>query len=356
MNHIIGSLGLLLTPIIVNGIIAFLRKPKKAKDGQVYLPKLLVIIGLIDCVLFLIPTIITAFSEEPLWVTIGFFAFSLLGATLIVAFINCRIAYDEEGFVAKNFFGIKRRFTYDEVTAIKKNMHESYLYLGRRRVMIDALSVGGFEFIGFVNKKYRSLHDGQPLPKIRKTKHDIFNGNVNDVAGFMFAFIMVSVIIVAMAAFLTWYVYFTPATPDNTAAAQVTFDSWAINDGRVILMSTDNQTYKIDFADEHLNSDEIKSVCDGETAVTVYSKKVTPDDGEEYFSIKAMLCDGEYILSFDDTNRLHRQEYWPLLLFPAAFAILWGGYIAGAIIVGRNPKKYSKKVIKLFFKDGYVNY
>ena len=87
--------------------------------------------------------------------------FSSLGATLIIAFANCRISYDEDGFVAKNFFGVKRKFTYDQVTAIKENMHEDYIYVGKRRVMIDEFSVGGKEFIAYVKKRYRTLHNGQ---------------------------------------------------------------------------------------------------------------------------------------------------------------------------------------------------
>ena len=62
------------------------------------------------------------------------------------------------------------------------------------------------------------------------------------------------------------------------------------------------------------------------------------------------------LLSFDETNRWHQEEYWPLIFFPVIFAIVWGAFVAGSIIVGRNPKKFSKKVIKLFFKDGYVKY
>ena len=78
--------------------------------------------------------------------------------------------------------------------------------------------------------------------------------------------------------------------------------------------------------------------------------------GTQEHSIKAILNGDAYLLSFDETNRWHQEEYWPLLFFPIVFAIVWGAYVAGSIIVGRNPKKFSKKVIKLFFKDGYVKY
>ena len=356
MEHIVRGLSFLIIPIIVSGVLAFLRQPKKAEKGKVYLPKFFVILGLITSTIFLIPTLITAFSDEPIWVPILFFAFSLLGASFIIAFVNCRVTYDEDGFVAKNFFGVKRKFTYDQVTAIKKNMHEDYIYIGKRKVMIDEFSVGGIEFIAYVRKRYRTIHKGQALPKIHKTKHDIFNGNVDDVFGLMFAYIMISVLIVAFAIFLVWYIYFTPNTVANTVEQQVTFTSCTTKGDEIVLTSSDNKLYKIRFMEDGFDSTKIKAISDGKTVVKTYSKEVTPDDEKNYYSIKAILLDDTYLLSFDETNRWHQEEYWPVLFFPIVFAIVWGAYVAGSIIVGRNPKKFSKKVIKLFFKDGYVKY
>ena len=356
MEYAVRALGFLLIPVIVSGLLAVLRQPKKAKKGKVYLPALLAIIGIIDCTVFLIPTLITAFTEETPWISLAFLAFSLFGAAIIVAFVNCRVSYDQDGFVAKNFFGVKRKFTYDQVTAIKENMHEDYIYIGKRKVMIDEFSVGGIEFIAYVRKRYRTIHKGQALPKIHKTKHDIFNGNVDDVFGFMFAYIMIGVVIVAFAIFLVWHIYGNPCTVDNTIEQEVSFTSCIVKDDEIVLTSTDNKLYKIRFIGEGFNSDEIKSVCDGKTLLTTYSNEITPDDEDDYYSIKAIRYESTNLLSFDDTNRWHQEEYWPLLFFPIVFAIVWGAYVAGSIIVGRNPKKFSKKVIKLFFKDGYVKY
>ena len=356
MEYIVRGLSFLIIPIIVSGVLAFLRQPKKAERGKVYLPKFFVILGLITSTFFLIPTIITAFSDEPIWVPILLCAFSLLGASFIIAFVNCRVSYDEDGFVAKNFFGVKRKFTYDQVTAIKENMHEDYIYIGKRKVMIDEFSVGGIEFIAYVRKRYRTIHKGQALPKIHKTKHDIFNGNVDDVFGFMFAYIMIGVVIVAFAIFLVWYIYFTPNTVANTVEQQVTFTSCTTKGDEIVLRSSDNKLYKIRFIEDGFDSTKIKAISDGKTVVKTYSKEVTPDDEENYYSIKAILLDDTNLLSFDETNRWHQEEYWPLIFFPVIFAIVWGAYVAGSIIVGRNPKKFSKKVIKLFFKDGYVKY
>lgn len=354
MEFIIRALTFALIPIIVNGVFAFLHKPKTAEKGKVHLPKFFAILGTITSTIFLIPTIITAFSDEDIWVPIVFLVFSLLGATLIIAFMNCRISYDDDGFVAKTFFGIKRKVSYDQVTAIKENMHETYIYVGKRRVMVDEFSIGGKDFITFVKKKYRTLHNGKSLPKITKTKNDIFNGHLNDVAGFYVACSLVSVILVGFIVFLVCESYI-PKNVNNTVEQTVTFISCDVKEDEVILTSADENIYKIQYAAEQINIQKIKSICNGESKVTTYSKEVTPDD-EDFYSIKAIKYNESYLLSFEEENKLYRQEGLPIIGLFLFILLIWVAFIVASIVVGRNPQKFSKKVVKMFFKDGYINY
>lgn len=356
MRHIIRGLTFLLIPILVNGILGFMRQPQQAEKGKVYLHKFLAILGTIGSAIFLIPAIITVFLDEPLWVPIIFLALASLGASLIIGFINCRISYDEEGFVAKNFLGIKRKFTYDQVTAIKENLRESYIYMGERRVMVDQLAIGGDEFIKLVKKKYRTMHDGQSLPKILKAKHDIFNGNVNDVGVFLFVYIMIGVLAVGLLIFSVYYAYFTPSTVSNTIEQSISFVSCDANDEEIVLISADKQRYVIRFINEQFTNKDIQGICDGETVVITYSTEVTPDDAEAYYSVKAIEHNGTFLLSFEETNKLHRQEYTMLVVFVAGLCLVWGAFVVCSIIVGRNPRKFSKRFVRLFFKDGYIKY
>ena len=355
MEHIIRILTFALIPIIVNGVFAFLRQPKTAEKGKVHLPKFFAIFGAITSAILLVPAIITAFSDEDIWVPVLFLAFSLLGATLIIAFVNCRIAYDEDGFVAKTFFGIKRKVSYDQVTAIKENMHETYIYIGKRRVMVDEFSVGGKEFINLVKKKYRTLHSGQSLPKITKTKNDIFNGHVKDVTGFYVAYGLVSVLLVGAIVFLVCFI-FIPKNVNNTVEQTVTFISCDVKEDEVILTSADDNIYKIQYAAEQININGIKSICNGKSKVTTYSKEVTPDDEEDFYLIKAIKYNDSYLLSFEEESQLYIQESWPIVALFLFMFLIWVAFIVASIVVGRNPQKFSKKVVKMFFKDGYINY
>lgn len=326
----------------------------KENKGKVHLPNLFAVLGTSCFIFFIILAFITLFSQEPLWVPILFFVLAALGLVLVIGFINCRISYDDEGFTAKNFLGIKRYFTYSQVTTIKENIHDCCIYIGKKRVMVDELSIGGINFILFLHKKYRTFHNGQTLPRIENDKKDIFNGNVYDTSGFLVAYIALSLFVVGFAVLIAFYV-FAPSTQENTLKQEIVFTSFEY-EGDIKLTSSDNITYRTDYWNESHDPSEIASVCDGKTTVTVYSDEVTSKYEEDYCRIKALYYKDKYLITFEETNKLWVENNRLALLFPVVCAIIIGAIIIGSIIVGRNPQKFSKNVVRIFFKDGYVKY
>jgi hypothetical protein len=275
----------------------------------------------------------------------------MFSASLIVAYINCRISYDEDGFTAKNFFGIKRYYTYDQITGIKENMHESYLYMGKRRIMIDEFATGGMEFIWLANKKYRKLYR-KPIPK--KITKDIFNGNIESPGEFLFVFIVMGIVGIGALILITWFV-FQPSTKNNTIEQQTVFQAYTKQDRDWILKSADGQIYKIKFTDSEFNADLVPSLCDGKTVYTTYSERHDPDHGEDYYGIEAIMADGDYVLTFEETARMNVQEYGPLIPFVGLVITLPAClFVIFCIKVGRNPTKYSPRTVKIFFKPEYV--
>ena len=353
MEIIVRALTLALIPLAVNGVIVLLRRPRAARKGEVYLPRFVGILGILFFLLCLIPTVITLVQDEPLAVSVFFFIFSLLGVTLLVAYVNCRIWYDEEGFTAKNFFGIKRHFTYDQLTGFRKD-RDIHILLGKRKVVVDELSVGRREFIAFVKKEYRRRHDGNALPEVYRAKFDIFNGNVRDASGFIAAFVLVGVAMLAFLAFAVWMTYFETYTEANTLERQVYFWRYATEDDNILLRGSDSQTYMIRSTDEAFNDGKIRVLCEEKATVTVYVKEVTPDHEDDYFLLKAIVRDGEYVLTFDETGRFYRSEVRPAIWAALGCVFIWAMLVAATVIVGRNPKKFSKGVVRLFFKGGYI--
>ena len=349
MEYVTRFLTFALIPIIVSGVLSFLRQPKKPEKGKVILSKALAIVGVICSAVLLILAFISILSNDDPGLSVAFLVISLICSLLIIAYLNCRISYDKDGFTAKNFFGIKRRFTYDQITGIKHNMHESYLYMGKRRIMIDEFGVGGLDFILFANKQYRKLHR-KPIPE--KVTKDIFNGNIESPGEFIFVFIVISIICLGLMIAIG-FISFWPSTPNNTTEQQVILQEFQMEKDQLILTSTDGQIYKINSANK-IKTETITALCDGKTEVTVYSKQYNSNDGNPYYSVKAIAYRDAYLLSFDETDRLNRLESIPVLTIFLTLNLIWGFFVAGTIIVGRNPTKYSPKIVKCFFKPEYV--
>jgi len=347
-----------LNSILRNFTLAYFKKSTETadvKEGKVFLSPAILIFGIIMTVIILIPAVICLFIDGYRMLSVFLVIFSLLSFSMVLGYINCRIYYDDDGFVAKNILGIKRKFTYDEVTGIKVNTHEKYIVAGKRKVMIDEYAIGENEFINFVRRKYGILHNGRHLPLVYKTKFDLFNGHVQDAEILLFGYILGFVACIGFFVFTVCAV-FVPKTVNNTTEQLLCFQYCEVQRKEVILTTVDNQVLKIRFIDEQFSPEAVKAVCDGETELTVYCDHVNPKYEKSFYQIKAIKKNENYILSFDETHRLHKQEYLPLLVFPVFFLLLWTGFVVTSVVVGRNPKKYSKKLVKKLFADRKVRY
>ncbi len=358
MTYFILAASALLAILFVAGIVSSLLERSRSDKGRVYLPGFFAWIGGICGGLCLIPTLIVLLdTDESVWLSFVFLGFSLLGGSLSLAHLNCRITYDEEGFTHKNFFGIKRTYTYDQITGLKEGNHEDIFYMGRHFAMIDEYSVGAMEFEIMAKKRYQALSGGKPIPRVKPKLPDPFNGHVEDGAGLIAVYVILGLLLLGLLGWVVADVYFMPPTPENTERQEVVFQSGTRN---LVLKTAPAEgeeitVYKIRFADDTVNTEAILAVCDGKTPVTVYVDKVTPKNEDPYYAVKALSAGDTALLTFADSQRLHQNEYWPLILFVGALTALWGVYVFFSLRVGRNPDRYSKKVIRLFFKDGYVH-
>lgn len=354
MEYIARFFTIALIPIIVGGVLAFLRRPKKLLDGEVFLPTSVFVLGVIAAALFTIVAAFLAFVSGEVAVSIVFLLFSLLGIILMVACINCRIKYNEDGFVSKSFFGVETHYTYDELTSIREGVNDTILYVGEKRVTVETMAVGSREFIAFAKKKYRTLKDGRPLPKSKKDKKDIFCGNVKDPEGFIVAFVLIGVLVVIACVVVPWFIFFNPSDIDNTERQEVVFESMETKESGFELVSADGGKYRILYVGEGFEEEMIRSLCDGETKTVVYTNFIEPDDEDEYFEVRAVEHKEKRILDFEQTNRWYTDNNWYFIFVPIVLLLLYAGLVVGTIVVGRNPKKY-KKYVHLFFKDGYVD-
>ncbi len=330
-----------------------LRKPKKAKSRQVYLPIFFLLLGILVCLIVFTIMLVAYFSGASMGDLIGLSTLSFIGLILILGYWNCRITYDENGFTAKNILGIKKRYRYLDITGISKGRRDQYLYVGKRKILLDEIAIGKNEFLSFVKKQYRISHGGQSIPQMN-VKKDIFNGHIENPGEFIFIYIITSVFFIG-GSILCMLLILSPLKEEDTTHKTTIFISCEQREDELILNDGSETIYRLRFSPEELPLEKILSVCDGKTKLDIYVTEITPDDGDAYSGIKAIYCNGESVFSFEDYNTLNRAGSRPIFLLLIGFCLLWGAFIVVSIIVGRNPNKY-RRIIYWFFKPSYVNF
>ena len=360
MTYAILTACALLLLLFIADVIVGIRDFRRSDRGRVYLPSIFAFIGAVCGGFFLALTVGTALSDEELWIPLCFLALALLGGVISMAHLNCRVTYDDESFTHKNFLGFKRTFAYTDVTGIRErpSLEDTLLYVGRRRVVVETMAVGGMEFEWHLRKRYRSLNGGRAIPVIKPKHGDPFNGHVEGGASLIIAYVLVGVICLGMLTASAVYTWLLPPTPEKSIVTEVIFETVNERGNTLYLRPADGLKHELRDMDEGIDREAIKALCDGQTVVTVYgSGKYEPDDGEEPFCvIYALAANNTYLVDFEDAARLHVRGYWPIVALSAAFALIWGVFVFFSLRVGRNPERYSKKMIHLFFKKGTVHY
>lgn len=347
MNHLSN----LLTNWLTGKMLSHIEKPRQGEAGKVYLPTFMALIGIVCCAMFTALAILVFYVDLSPWLALIPTPLALLSASLILLTVNCRIFYDDHGFTYRSFFGITRRYTYQDITAIRENTQESYLYVGKRRVLVDRYAVGSKEFIVLVKQRYSMLHPGKTLPKAPPSRLDPFNGHVSNVGLILFGFVLLSAFAVGLLIFTVVNIFFSPSTPENTIRQSVCFESYYVQKNELGLLSTDGRSYVIRHYGEPFDTTTITNLCNGIAVLTTYSEKMTPEGKEPYYLLKAVELGGVELLGFEETDRFYRKEFWPTILAAAVFCLIVAALITGSIIVGRNPQKYSQRTIRFFFRN-----
>ncbi len=354
MTVLIRLLTALVGFAIFASIAACFLRPRQEKSGEVALPFFLFVIGLVVSAVLMIPAVILAVIDEEPALTCFFLGCSLIGILLMMAHLNCRIFYDGQGFTVKNLFGLKKSYTYDQITGISGGSKDQHLHIGKKRILLDEIAVGRAEFLAFARKRCRALWNGRAIPQLTKSRWDLFNGHIENPGEFLFIYGLLTLFFLGYM-IVAFIFILKPMTPEDTVSKQVIFVSCESQVEELLLHDGSETVYKMRHAPEALPLEKLSAICDGKTVIDIYVKEITPDEGAPYLSVEAIYENGNGIWSFEDNNALNRKESVPLLWTIFGLNAIWLLFVVISIIVGRNPHKY-RRVIYLFFKPSYVRF
>lgn len=341
-----------LTQLLVRLVENAAKKPRKATEGVVSLSPVLLWVGMICGGIFLIPGLLVPLHNGDWTSGIFFLCFSALGFSLVMGYINCRIFYTESEFTVKYFWGYRRTFTYDQIESIQGKLKDVKLRVNGRTVRIDELSVGKAEFLNVARKQYRITHSGKAIPKLEKDKWDLFNGHVDNPEGFLFAYLLIALFMPIILLICLFTVDPTPMEELTIITDAVTYI--AVSEGDLVIsadgMEMEIWGYKRTLADP----EKFISLCQSEETFTLGFRIVTNDDDESVGYCVEYITDKQgntWITPLDAYN----ERFFTAGLAFGIFDLCWLAFCGFSIYVGRNPHKFSKRVIRWFFKEGYVH-
>lgn len=344
-----------ITSIVEDKVKESLQKPVSSDNKTVILPKALLVIGGIFCAIFFTAIIITLITNCSIGLIIILGLFSLLGLSLIIGYVNCRITYDENSFTYKNFWGVKRTFKYDEITAIEDFEMDIKLYVGKYKVKIDDSAVGKNEFLTFAKKQYRIKNDGKAIPKA-KMGSDIFKGNIEQAGSMIFSYVLIGSLGLAMMLFVM--IFSIPVTADDLEYKTLSFESYEVKENNLLLYTAKNtECYSIPAYYELLeNPESFKELCNSGKSFEV-GYQFDEETEIRYYDVYNIEGQDEQIYLTPESVYSYRwKDVWKLYLFFGIYELIWLSYVAMSIYVGRNIDKFSRKFVRLFFKDEYIRH
>lgn len=328
-------------------VVAFLKRRNWENENVVHLPFLLAVIGMACGGILSIPMVVCAWDGD--WMFALFAAFVLVCDCMMLGYLNCVIRYDETGFAARNLLGITRHCGYNEVEGIRAGK-DRWVYVQGHSILVDGLSNGGDEFVQAVEKGYRRA-TGKRLPCFPsfKRKWDPMNGHV-DYPWFLFIMWIVMGLFCVALPVMILYSMTAETNPEDIVVHTVQFRSYQLEDGALKLyIDTDETPFEIGYYRHYGEAlPEPGVLCNGET----YSVGVEKDG---HYVVSLTGADGTQYITPDAERQVYRdsQRFAVWLCCIGALIGLWGCYMG--IAVARHPERYSEKVRRLFYKDGFLH-
>lgn len=343
--------------VIITRLFLDRMKEEKGQLGKVTLPKGMFGLGIVTVALFAVLGIVFLFSDGG-WVgSIIMFVMALLSSSLIIAYVNQRITYDDDKFTQHTFFGTVRTFSYADITGIRNRdgMGDTRLFVGEHKVFIDQIAVGRDEFLSHVKKRYAELNDGARIPDAAKPSKasGLFCGNVSNTGEWLLLFILVGCCVLGISALMC--VTGWPQEVDVTALTECRPDvgeAYA-EDGTLVLKDINGKVYQLHRYEKAVT--EVKTLEQHIRNRSALLLRVAPTSTEGLYDIAYIATtDGTVYLTPEDIYRAEQESFTRTVVFCLVLCVAWAAFVIFVIYVGRNPKKFNPKLVNKLFKPGTI--
>lgn len=285
-----------------------------------------------------------------------FALFQLLATALVTEACLHVLVLTREGFVIRTHFGRVHTCRWEDVLSCSGDPQSAAgansLQTKHGRFFLSFLPPTNMALLGMIRAERQKRGLG-PLP-IRRVSLDPFGGHVRDWQGLVAAYVLVGAMLLAAMGFMLVR-FCTPIKAENTQRVTVSFSAWEErHDGRLDLFGqADGMTYRVAY---NLGGMEaVKADCGTGAEYEAYIRRATPQHEADYYRVFALTGpDGTPYMTFGHANAGERAEGLTILAFMGVGLAVWAFYVGRSIQVGRHPERYTDKIIRRYFKPGYV--
>lgn len=338
MKNILLSLTLFYAAVSVCAIVKALREPFE-QPGLVRLPKWLLLFGIPGTAIFLIVP----------WCTFGkintaTFAFALLLTflpfSLTLAYLNCRVKYNDRTFMRRTLLGWRSTFCYEDITGICGWENTVTLYIGSRCVMLDRYALGRREFLEAAKTRYNQCYR-RPIPAVR-ARSDIFRGNLKNPGEMLLCICLLLVFTLLFVPF-TFFI----ARVERPMLTEVRFSaaSCSISDDNLYLSDGRTQYRLLDYAEVLTDAESFLQRVRSREELTFHCMTQGLGTRKPYCTVYAVEdAQGRTILPFETVSAHNRHaDFVGTSIMTGVLAAFVLPYVGLFLCVSRHPERYPQR-------------
>lgn len=340
---------LLLLLLALLGVVALFKRADRDELGQVFLSKFLLVVGVPGTVLGVILILGLLAKENDVVAMSACLAVSLLGASMIIGYYNCRIWYDEKGFTAENFLGVKRRYAYEDIRYYTDGHGGAKLYMNKRTVQIDRYAVGGDRFLAYAKKQYK-LRKSHDLSRRVPGKNGASKSHLENAEELILLYILcLGLFVFVFADLIQGDIQKINKDPEGLEGRTICVEYYETVEEFVRLYEEDTiGYYRISNYEELLPDPEaFLAACQNQGRFQVL---VEPGEGNNGLYYEVWSLRGEDGTEYYDFETYHKRDcagLWiPYLIFGILAVLMLVAFPGLFIYVGRHPERFSKKFVR----------
>lgn len=188
----------------------------------------------------------------------------------------------------------------------------------------------------------------------KKKKFDIFNGNVRNPGEFVFIYSLIGVM--CIVTLVIFAVFSAPRTAEDLQYSEIVFSKYEVQDDLLLLyIDGSDKYYTVPAYQETItNPEDFLRLC--KSGAVFHAGYVDyPKADEPHFGLESIQdTNGTVYLTME---AIHQYRWGDAPAFYAIFGgitMIWFIIVVISVYIGRHPEQFSRRTIKLFFKDGYI--